>query len=226
MSSMLKTRGLEAGYSGSRVLQGLELDVAAGEVVALLGRNGVGKSTAAETIGGVLPALAGSVELDGEDVTKMGTARRYTRGLRVMRQVQPAFPQLTVRDNFRLGRGVDPLAATATFAFLTGRDRQLAGTLSGGEQKMLALARLAHSGGRVWVLDEPTEGLQPSNAELCRQLVADAAAQGTAVLLVEQNIAMALSVATRWVVIERGRVVERGDVDAHSRERVLSLLAV
>jgi branched-chain amino acid transport system ATP-binding protein len=170
--------------------------------------------------------MAGSVRLGESDLTRMRAARRTARGLRVMRQTRPVFGELTVRENLRLGSAIDPTAAAGLFPFLNGRGRQQAGTLSGGEQKMLALARLALSGGTVWVLDEPTEGLQPGNVDQCGAIVREAAGRGVAVLLVEQNLDLALATADRWLVLDRGRVVEAGDVDPTTRDRVLQLLAV
>jgi len=210
-TNSIRVARLKAGYEGSEVLTGFDCQVGAGEVVALLGRNGMGKSTAVSAIAGTLRVTEGTVELGGRDVTEQSPSARYRTGLRVVRQTQPVFAGLSIAENLALvGSNLD--RASACFGFLAGRGRQVAGTLSGGEQKMLALARVASDPGTMWVLDEPTEGLQPANVDRCAELISDAARRGVAVLLVEQHLTMALAVASRWLVIERGRVIDQGDV--------------
>ncbi|WP_454851320.1 ABC transporter ATP-binding protein [Promicromonospora soli] len=225
MNGELRIEGLRAGYAGSVVVDGLSLTIAPGEVVAMLGRNGVGKSTTASAISGTLEAIGGSVAVDGRDVTGSRPSHRYDLGLRVIRQDRPVIGDLSVADNLRLvGAGVTD--ASAIFPFLEGRGAQKAGTLSGGEQKMLAVARQALDPGRYWILDEPTEGLQPKNVDHVRDLIRGAAAEGTGVLLIEQHLTMALAVADRWCLVEKGQIVGSGAVDEHTYPTIASSLAI
>jgi branched-chain amino acid transport system ATP-binding protein len=223
--TLISVQGLVAGYAGARIVTGLDLDIEAGEVVALLGRNGAGKSTAVGAITGTLPAMAGTVAMSGVDVTKSQPSRRYQLGMRVVRQDQPILRDLTVAENLRMV-GASKEAAAEGFPFLADRASQRAGTLSGGEQKMLAVARTAANPGALWILDEPSEGLQPKNVDRCAQLIREAAARGVGVLLVEQHLGMALTVADRWLVMETGAVIDQGKVSAKTHETVSRRLAV
>lgn len=226
MTAALRLAEVCAGYGGSQVLSSVSLHVAPGEIVALVGRNGVGKSTAAATIAGTLPLSAGAVLLGATDVSSRRPSARYAAGLRVIRQDQPVLAGLTVAENLALVGCRDVGRAAHSFGFLTGRGGQLAGTLSGGEKKMLALARTALAPGSVWVVDEPTEGLQPGNVGKCAELLVQAAARGAAVLLVEQHLDMALAVSSRWYLMEKGRVVDEGTVSPDTRELIAGRLAV
>jgi branched-chain amino acid transport system ATP-binding protein len=207
--SLLAVQGLVAGYAGARIVDGLDLDIMPGEVVALLGRNGAGKSTAVSAITGTLASMAGTVLIEDVNVTK----------------AQPILRDLTVAENLRLVESSKE-AAAESFPFLAERSSQRAGTLSGGEQKMLAVARTAANPGKLWILDEPSEGLQPMNVDRCAQLIKEAAARGVGVLLVEQHIGMALAVADRWLVMETGAVIDQGKVTAKTFETVSRRLAV
>lgn len=220
MCAALEVRDLRAGYDGSQVLTGFSCAVSTGEVVALLGRNGMGKSTAVAAIAGTLPSTSGSVWIEDRGVTRRQPASRYSTGLRTIRQTQPVFAGLSILENLALVGCKNIQLAADYFGFLTGRGRQAAGTLSGGEQKMLAMARVAADPGSVWALDEPTEGLQPANVDRCAQIISDAARNGVAVLLVEQHLAMALKISKRWAVLERGRVVEEGVVTDDSKTTI------
>ena len=222
---LLDVQGLVAGYAGARIVTGLDLAIEPGEVVALLGRNGAGKSTAVAAITGTLSAMAGSIAIGGADVTKAAPSRRFQLGMRTVRQDQPILRDLTVAENLRLV-GASKEAAAEGFPFLAERSTQRAGTLSGGEQKMLAVARAAANPGLLWILDEPSEGLQPKNVDRCAQLIREAAARGVGVLLVEQHIGMALNVADRWLVMETGAVIDHGEVSATTHETVSRRLAV
>lgn len=222
---LLDVQGLVAGYAGARIVTGLDLAIEPGEVVALLGRNGAGKSTAVAAITGTLPAMAGSIAIGGTDVTKAAPSRRFQLGMRTVRQDQPILRDLTVAENLRLV-GASKETAAEGFPFLAERSSQRAGTLSGGEQKMLAVARAAANPGLLWILDEPSEGLQPKNVDRCAQLIREAAARGVGVLLVEQHIGMALNVADRWLVMETGAVIDHGEVSATTHETVSRRLAV
>ena len=225
MSGALRIEGLRTGYAGSVVVDGLSLTIAPGEVVAMLGRNGVGKSTAASAISGTLDAIGGSVSIDGRDVTGSRPSHRYGLGLRVMRQDRPVIGDLSVADNLR-PVGASVADAAALFPFLEGRGGQKAGTLSGGEQKMLAIARQALDPGRYWVLDEPTEGLQPKNVDRVRDIIRGAATEDVGVLLIEQHLTMALAVADRWCLVEKGQIVGFGAIDDETYETIASSLAI
>lgn len=214
----LELTGIRAGYGGAEVLHGVDFTVAAGEVVTLLGRNGTGKSTTVSTIMGSLRPSGGRIALWGRDMTASSAPSRFASGLRTVRQTQPVFGGMTVRENLALVGCKDVRRAADVFAFLAGRSRQAAGTLSGGEQKMLALARTAVEPGRLWVLDEPTEGLQPANVDRCADLITTVAREReVAVLLVEQHLDMALQASSRWYVLDRGVVVEQGKSAPDSR---------
>jgi len=220
----LAVRGLRAAYAQAPVLFGVDLQVAPSEVVALLGRNGAGKTTLVNTIAGTLAAAGGTVALDGADVTHWPPSRRYRHGLRVVRQDRPVFADLSVRDNLRLA-GAQLAAAAALFGFLADRGQQQAGTLSGGEQKMLAIARVLMAPGAVCLFDEPTEGLQPANVDRFTAGARAAAAAGRAVLVVEQHLEAALSIADRWYLMERGEIVDGGPVTADTADHVADRLA-
>jgi ABC-type branched-subunit amino acid transport system ATPase component len=222
---LLRAEGIVAGYGGGRVVTGIDLSVAAGEVVALVGRNGAGKSTLVGALSGTNPTLDGTVRIGATDVTRASGSARYRLGMRTVRQDAAVVRGLTVAENLRLV-GSDVTAAAAAFPFLERRGGQRAGTLSGGEQKMLAMARQVADPGAVWILDEPTEGLQPMNVERCADIIRTARSAGVGVLLVEQHLTMALAVADRWLVVEQGVVVESGDVDQHAVHRVAKRLAL
>lgn len=224
-TEILQIEGLYAGYGSATIIFGAELSVSSGEVLALLGRNGVGKSTLVSTVAGTISATAGSVRLGGRELLGLHASRRFHSGLRVMSQEKPIFDELTVAENLDLVGGT-VAAAAELFPFLRDRARQRAGSLSGGEKKMLALARMAQSGGDAWILDEPTEGLQPANVAFSATLVKAAAAAGRAVLLVEQHLHMAMSTADRWSLMEKGIVKPGGDVDETTYETVTRALTV
>ncbi len=221
----LTVSNLSAGYSGSQVLDGVSLELHPGEVVALLGRNGMGKSTLARTLAGSHPADSGQILLDDAPLERVSAGRRYRMGLRTVRQERPVVGSLSVRENLRLAK-VRPDSAAEFFPFIAGRVDQDAGTLSGGEQKLLAIARVASSPGKYWVLDEPTEGLQPLNVDRCGEIVRAAAGSGCGVLLIEQHVALALAAADRWLVLEKGAIVEEGTVDEGALTRITARLTV
>lgn len=217
----LKLERLTSGYGASVVLRGLSLDIAAGEAVALLGKNGMGKSTLLKTVMGYLPKKSGHVHLKGQDITRQPPHRIARQGIAYAAQEHALFADLSIRDNLRLGlekessfderfADIDPL-----FPVFKTRLRQDAGTLSGGEQKMLLLARALMMRPSVILLDEITEGLQPSVIDrLARALLEERARRGTTMLIVEQNVPFALEVADRYVVLKQGELVDEGDARA------------
>jgi ABC-type branched-subunit amino acid transport system ATPase component len=198
-------------------VRGADLHVAAGELVAVLGGNGTGKSTLLWAIAGLLRPRAGRVTLDGRDVTGLPAARRAALGLRLLPQSRRVFPSLTVRENLEapdlaVGRPArDAMRARREawldrFPALAARLDEPAAGLSGGEQQLVAIGRVVSTGPRVVLLDEPSAGLAPAAAEACAQVFAELAASGVAVVLVEQNVDLARRLASRVVVVRDGRV--------------------
>jgi branched-chain amino acid transport system ATP-binding protein len=212
---MLEVEGLEAGYGDGRVLFGVDLRVGAGEVVTLLGRNGMGKTTTLSAVMGILHPQGGSVRLDGTPIHQMPPHRIARLGLGLVPEGRQIFPNLTVRENLVAtagGRGRWDLAAVlALFPALGERQRQLGGLLSGGEQQMLAIGRALMTNPRLLILDEATEGLAPRiRAEIWQALAALKEA-GQAILVVDKNIAPLLKLADRHTILERGRAVWQGN---------------
>jgi branched-chain amino acid transport system ATP-binding protein len=213
----LKLDKVTSGYGASVVLRELSLDVRQGEAVALLGKNGMGKSTLLKTVMGYLPKQAGTVALNGDDITRLAPHDVARKGVAYAAQEQAIFTELSVRDNLRLGlaREADFPARFAAiepiFPVFRERLKQPAGTLSGGEQKMLLVARALMLRPSVILLDEITEGLQPSVIDrLAQALLWERRENGTAMLLIEQNVAFALRVADRFAVLKQGEIVEQG----------------
>jgi branched-chain amino acid transport system ATP-binding protein len=228
--TLLVVDRLRSGYGSVVICQGLDLEVEPGEVVAVLGRNGVGKSTMLKTILGLVPLMSGSVTLDGIDVSGWRPNRIARAGVGYVPQGRQLFGDLTVRDNLRVGsiartgRMEEPDDDLLSyFPVLRERMRQSAGTLSGGEQQMLAIARVLQARPKLLICDEPSEGIQPSIIEeLGRVLQAATDHLGTAILLVEQNIRLAGSLARRGYVIEGGTVVHEGLIDEITSDESLS----
>ncbi|AFV77321.1 ABC-type branched-chain amino acid transport systems, ATPase component (plasmid) [Thermus oshimai JL-2] len=232
----LKVEGLEAGYGKAQVLFGVDLEVGEGEMVALLGANGAGKTTTLRALSGLVRPWRGQLLLDGLDLRPLSPARRARLGLGHVPEGRQLFPLMTVEENLRLGaaflapgREKEGLErAYALFPRLGERWGQLAGTLSGGEQQMLAIARALMGFPRILLVDEPSLGLSPRLAEEVLLALVQVAREGTGVLLVEQNVALSLEVAGRAYVLEGGRVVLEGPApllreDPRVREAYLSL---
>jgi urea ABC transporter ATP-binding protein UrtE len=211
---MIEVRGLAAGYGRIRVLADIDLDVADGECVGILGHNGMGKSTLLKAVIGHLPATAGTIRLDGRAVERLPAGRRARLGIGYVPQGRQIFPALTVRDNLAFGavakgwrrrRVVDDVLAD--FPELVPLLDRIGGALSGGEQQLLALARALCGEPRLVLLDEPTEGIQPSIVEAIAERVARLRRErGVAVLLVEQNLEFIRALADRVLLIQRGRI--------------------
>jgi ABC-type branched-subunit amino acid transport system ATPase component len=222
----LKLAGLDAGYGASIVLRDVNLEVRPGEIVALLGKNGMGKSTLLKATMGYLPKSAGTVGIKGSDVTLSSPHRIARLGVAYIPQEKALFQDLTIEDNLRLALPMrhDWSAAQArvrrAFPFLLDRLRQRAGTLSGGEQKMLLMSRALASGANLVLVDEITEGLQPSIIEkLGRGIREERDRSGTSFLLIEQNIAFSLAVADSWAVLELGTIIDAGASSAPDASR-------
>jgi ABC-type branched-subunit amino acid transport system ATPase component len=227
MIAALEIVNLTSGYGSSTVVHGVSLNIAPGEILALVGKNGMGKSSLLKTILSFLPAWEGVVRIDGRDVTRLAPFRKRALGLAYSPQEQALFQDLSVRDNLRLGlrddRGFEASLSDISgwFPVLTARLSQRAGTLSGGEQKMLIVARGLIAKPRLLLLDEVTEGLQPSVVDkLAEVLAATRRDRGTAMLVVEQHLSFVLRLADRFAVLKRGEVVDTGLVDADSAARI------
>jgi len=209
---MLEARDLVAGYGLTRVLEGVSLEVKPGEIVAVLGSNGAGKTTLNMTISGLVKPRAGEVLFDGQRITGLSPAQVMERGLIQVPEGRKIFPNLTVRENLELGsyRRAKPNRARniekvfATFPRLRERVAQAAGTLSGGEQQMLAIGRGMMAEPRLLILDEPSLGLSPLLVEEMFALIRKLHGEGLAIMLVEQNVAQSLEIADRAYVLEHG----------------------
>src|SRR5690606_17060804 len=228
---MLSAHDLESGYGRARVLFGVSLDVGPGQLVCVMGRNGVGKTTLLDTLMGVLPATSGTVTFDGRDVTRLPPHQRARRGMGYVPQGHQSFPQRSVLGNLRVtmesaGTGKEALdGAPDTFPVLKRLPRRRAGHLSGGQQQQLAIAPVLVTRPRLLILDEPTEGIQPSIVQEIEEAVARLHASGLAVLLVEQYLDIAIRLADRFVILDAGRVVRTGDAAELHGEDVRRLLA-
>jgi branched-chain amino acid transport system ATP-binding protein len=219
---LLEVKGLEVGYGGIRAVKGIDLHVGEGELVCLIGANGAGKSTTLRAICGLLPARAGSVRYGGEEIGALAVHDLPRRGLVMVPEGRGIFPQLTVEENIAMGaytRGDPDIARDTerryeTFPRLRERRNQVAGTLSGGEQQMLAIARALMARPRLLLLDEPSMGLAPRLVAKIFEIVREIASQGVTILLVEQNARLALEVAHRGYVMESGEIGLAGESTA------------
>ena len=213
---MLALRDVHAHYGKSHVLHGVTIDVGPGEVVALLGRNGVGKSTTLKTIMGLVRASAGSLTFEGRDLVGLATHRLPGLGIGYVPEDRRVFRLLTVLENLRTGldrSGVTPERRQALlekvyryFPVLRERRSQAGGTLSGGEQQMLAIARAMVLEPKIILLDEPTEGLMPRMVGHIREIIEILHKEGVAILLIEQNVPLTLAVSDRVYIMEKGTV--------------------
>ena len=214
MNALLEIAALRAGYGRTEVLRGVDLTVHAGEIVALLGSNGAGKSTLNNTVCGLVPAWAGSVRFDGTELTRAHYRDVVRSGLIQVPEGRRIFPNLSVLENLELGsfvrargrRGANLQRVYATFPRLHERLAQKAGTMSGGEQQMLAIGRALMAEPKLLILDEPSLGLSPLLVEELFALIERLHAQGLSVLLVEQNVAQSLAIAQRAYVLENGSI--------------------
>jgi len=235
---MLSVTDLHAHYRASHIVQGIGLSVARGEVLGVFGRNGVGKTTLLKTIAGWISASRGQISLDGTRIDGAPPDRICRLGVGFVPEDRRIFPGLTVEENLTLGflqvprrRGAGNRAALERvyhrFPRLQERRRQHGTTLSGGEQQMLALARVLVGEPNLLLIDEPSEGLAPMMVTEIYAILRELKQAGRAILLVEQNVAQALTVCDRFVAIERGRVALEGDARVERDcERLMSVIAV
>ena len=218
MSALLRLDGVEAGYGDLTAIAGVSLEVRPGEAVALIGSNGAGKTTTLRTISGLLPVRAGRIEFEGARLDGLGSAQIVARGIAHVPEGRQLFPSLTVRDNLELGacaadrarRGEALELVFTLFPRLRERERQLAGTLSGGEQQMCAIGRGLMARPRLLLLDEPSLGLAPVTVKLIFETLQRVNDTGTTIMLVEQNVPRALQLSHRGYVLENGRLVLDG----------------
>ena len=223
---MLAVRDLHAGYGKADVLHGVSFEVRSGECVALVGANGAGKSTTLKCICGLVAVRGGSIEFEGARIAGLPGHAIVRRGITMCPEGRQVFPEMSVRENLEMGahtrhdkqQGQDLEAMMDLFPVLRSRARQSAGTLSGGEQEMLAIARALMPKPKLCIFDEPSLGLAPKIVAEVEQTLARIKAMGVTVLLVEQNAAMALRLADRAYVFEAGEVVLQGtgaELQAH-----------
>ncbi|WP_030450722.1 urea ABC transporter ATP-binding subunit UrtE [Herbidospora cretacea] len=229
---MLSVDSLEAGYGRARVLFGVGLTVEPGQLVCVMGRNGVGKTTLLNTIMGVIPATGGTVTFEGHDVTKMKPHERVKLGMGYVPQGHETFPQLSVLGNLlvTLEASGNPQSALDealdVFPRLKPLLKRRAGFLSGGQQQQLAIARALVTKPKLLILDEPTEGIQPSIIIEIEEAIETLHASGIAVLLVEQYLDLAMRLADRYLILDGGHVVHAGTAADLQGEEARKLLAV
>ena len=222
MTALLSVSNLRSGYGAAEVLRGVSIDIAAGEIVALLGSNGAGKTTFNNTICGIVAARSGSVRFDGLDISRVDHTRTVAAGLIQVPEGRRIFPNLDVQENLELGcyrrgganRTRNLERVFSVFPRMQERARQSAGTLSGGEQQMLAIGRGMMAEPRLLILDEPSLGLSPLLVDEMFALIGKLNAEGLAILLVEQNVAQSLEIAHRAYVMENGAIRFEGKPDA------------
>jgi branched-chain amino acid transport system ATP-binding protein len=213
--ALLEVSDIRARYGAIEALKGVSLTVEPKEVVTLIGANGAGKSTTLRSISGLTPASAGKITFAGEDITRVPAHEVVSRGIALAPEGRHCFPRMTVRENLDLGayhRGRDDVAEDLATVFslfprLKEREHQAAGTMSGGEQQMLAIGRALMARPRLLMLDEPSMGIAPNLVERIYETIQEINRSGVAILLVEQNANYALEVSKRGYVLETGRVV-------------------
>lgn len=225
---MLSVSDITAHYGEARVLQGVSLDVETGQVVTLVGRNGAGKTTLLRCLMGLHRSMDGRIELDGKNISRMPPHKRCRLGLGYVPDDRGIYASLTVEENLTLPPAIGPDAwpvekVYETFPVLAERRRQSGTHLSGGEQQMLSIARVLRMGARLLLADEPTEGLAPLLVQQIGDIIRTVKAHGVTVLLIEQNVHFASTVADRHYLIAQGRVVESLD-NAEVKQREHELL--
>jgi len=230
---MLVVRDLHQYYGGSHILRNVAFDAPHGKVTALLGRNGVGKSTLLRCLMGLVPAASGSIVFEGKDITRAPSYARVRAGIGYVPQGREIFPRLSVQENLLMGLASRaagtplPERIFAMFPVLKQMLRRRGGDLSGGQQQQLAIGRALAMGPRLLVLDEPTEGIQPSIIKDIERAIRALAETGEmAILLVEQYYDFARSLADQYLVMERGEIVARGRGEDMDRDGVRGLLSV
>jgi len=230
---MLKVEAVHQFYGGSHILRGVSFEAAPGKVTAILGRNGVGKTTLLKAIMGLVPVTSGRIAFGGEDLTRAPSHRRVRAGIAYVPQGREIFPRLTVQENLMMGLASRPRGTAVPgrifelFPVLASMLGRRGGDLSGGQQQQLAIGRALAMQPKLLILDEPTEGIQPSIIKDIERAIRALAEEGSmAILLVEQYYDFARSLADRYLVMQRGEIVKRGDGDGMERDGVRDLLAL
>ena len=232
---LLQTSALNGGYGGKPVLQGVDIDVKEGEIVAIIGGNGVGKSTLMKTLIGLLPSQRGEIRVKGRQVDGLSAHRRARLGIGYVPQGRDVFPRMTVLENLMVGQSISGRKLDGKleevyhyFPILQERAHQRAGTMSGGQQQQLAIGRVLMGGPSLVLLDEPSEGIQPNIVQsIARIMVELNAKTGLSVVFVEQNIDMIRAMAQRCYVMDKGRItaaLTRADLD--DQDLIRSYLSV
>ena len=219
--SMLKVENLNVYYGSIHAIKGISFEVNQGEIVTMIGANGAGKSTTMNTVAGLLKPRSGSIVFEDKDITHMPASKVVSLGLALCPEERRVFQQMSVRENLEMGgytRQASEIAPSLEHVFelfprLKERQRQVAGTLSGGEQQMLAMGRAMMSKPKLLMLDEPSMGLAPLLVEQIFDIILSLNKAGTTILLVEQNAQMALSIADRAYVLETGNIFKEGNAD-------------
>jgi len=229
---MFDVRNLNVAYGQSRVLHGIDLSVAPGEIVAVVGRNGMGKSTLMKSLMGVIPSKSGEVVIDGTDVAAMPSHARVKRGLAYVPQGRQIFGTMTVEENIETGRVVTgksdiPDEIYSLFPILAEFGKRRGGNLSGGQQQQLAIARALASDPKILLLDEPTEGIQPSIIkDIAKVLKEIRDLRNLCIVVCEQMLSFVLDIADRVLVIENGRIVHTNSNGQIDEASIASFLAV
>ena len=217
--SLLKVDDIHVYYGNIHAIKGISFEVNEGEIVTLIGANGAGKSTTLNTVAGLMKPRSGAIAFEGQQVAGMPASKIVPQGMALCPEGRRVFQQMTVRENLEMGGYTRPAGEISAslddvferFPRLKERHRQIAGTLSGGEQQMLAMGRALMSKPRLLMLDEPSMGLAPLLVEQIFDIIGELNRAGTTILLVEQNAQMALSIANRAYVLETGNIVKSGD---------------
>lgn len=230
---MLTVQSLDQYYGGSHILRRIDFSVPAGKVTCLLGRNGVGKTTLLKCLMGLVPVRTGRVLFDGQDITQAPSYLRVRAGIGYVPQGREIFPRLTVEENLRMGLATRPAGTPIPervfelFPVLGQMLRRRGGDLSGGQQQQLAIGRALASSPKLLILDEPTEGIQPSIIKDIECAIRTLAQEGSmAILLVEQYYDFALSLADQYLLMERGEIIRRGAGADMERDGIRQLLSV
>ncbi|WP_034607386.1 ABC transporter ATP-binding protein [Chitinimonas koreensis] len=221
--TLLEVKGLQVAYGGIHAVKGIDLEIKQGELVALIGANGAGKTTTLKTLVGMVKPAAGTIRYDGQDSTRIPVHHYVSRGLAMVPEGRGIFPRLTVEENLYMGAYYrndkaeiqkDLERVYELFPRLKERYKQLAGTLSGGEQQMVAMGRAILSRPKLLLLDEPSMGLAPIIVQKIFEIIRQIAAEGVTMLLVEQNAKLALKTANRGYVMESGRITYADSAEA------------